>query len=81
MTLPYERTRAVNFGREFLLELINPQKTPRIPKAIRKQAHDILRHYPSEVDMEVISRREDMAIQQIYRIFGDEQSWMKNLDK
>lgn len=46
MTIPIERTRAVNKAREFLYDLIDPKKTPRVPKAIREQALRILKHYP-----------------------------------
>lgn len=60
MTLPYERTCAVVRAEEFLLSLIDPKKTPRIPHAIRQEAHRLLRHYPSKFDMDVISEREDM---------------------
>lgn len=52
MTLPDERYRAVKMAREFLLELTNPSKTPGVPKIIRSQASGILRHYPSNWDME-----------------------------
>lgn len=51
MTLPDERTRAVNAAREFLLDLINPEATPKVPKAIRLRAHSVLRHYPGPYDM------------------------------
>lgn len=46
MTLPDERIRAVNATREFLLELLNPKKTPRIPKSTRQRARNLLKHYP-----------------------------------
>ena len=59
MTLPYERTRAVVQTEEFLKNLINPKKTPRVPKEVRKQAGFLLRHYPNSIDMEIISKRED----------------------
>ena len=59
MTLPYERTRAVVQTEEFLKNLINPKKTPRVPKDVRKQAYSLLRHYPNSIDMEIISKRED----------------------
>jgi hypothetical protein len=59
MTLPYERTRAVVQTEEFLKNLINPKKTPRVPKEVRKQAYFLLRHYPNRIDMEIISKRED----------------------
>jgi len=52
MTLPYERFRAVKSAREFLLELIDPKKTPRVPKDIRRQALFVLRHYPLDCEME-----------------------------
>jgi hypothetical protein len=52
MTLPYERTNAVNWAREFLYDLLDPKKTPRIPKDIRRRAGSILKHYPTEYDMD-----------------------------
>ena len=77
MTLPYERTRAVNNTRDFLRSLIDAKQTPRVPSDVRKQALGLLRHYPGEMDMETISNREDMAVQQLYQIFGTEQSWKR----
>lgn len=59
MTIPVERTNAVVYTREFLLSLIDPKETPRIPKAIRKQALRLLRHYPSKHEMDIIANRED----------------------
>lgn len=52
MTLPDERYRAVRMARQFLLELCDSSKTPKIPSIIRNQARGILRHYPSDWDME-----------------------------
>jgi hypothetical protein len=51
MTLPDERYRAVIQTRRFLLDLCNPQHTPRVPKLIREHARSMLRHYPSDWDM------------------------------
>jgi hypothetical protein len=51
MTLPDERTRAVHAAREFLLDLLDPTKTPRVPRDIRLRAHSVLRHYPWSSDM------------------------------
>ncbi len=51
MTLPDERYRAVIQTRRFLMDLCNPQHTPRIPKIIREHARSMLRHYPSDWDM------------------------------
>ena len=53
MTLPDERYRAVIQTRRFLLDLCNPQHTPRVPKIIREHARSMLRHYPSDWDMTV----------------------------
>ena len=52
MTLPDERYRAVRYARQFLMDLCNPSKTPGVPKIIRSQANGILRHYPSDWDMD-----------------------------
>ena len=48
MTLPDERYRAVIQTIEFLTEICN---TPRVPKIIKQQANSLLRHYPSAWDM------------------------------
>lgn len=52
MTLPDERYRAVIQTRRFLLDLCNPEHTPRVPKIIREHARSMLRHYPSDWDMQ-----------------------------
>lgn len=53
MTLPDERYRSVKYARLFLYDLCDPKKTPGIPKSVRQQARSILRHYPSDWDMEL----------------------------
>ena len=53
MTIPTERTRAVLYGRDLMRALIDPQQTPRVPRAIRQQALRVLRHYPSSVDFAI----------------------------
>lgn len=69
MTLPFERTRAVIYTEDFLQELLDPKRTPRVPIKIRKQAASLLRHYPSEFEMNVIAEREDKS-NDFYKIFG-----------
>jgi len=44
MTLKYEEVRAQERVREFLKDLLDRQKTPRVPMAIRVRARNILRH-------------------------------------
>lgn len=55
MTLPDERYRAMKCGHQFLLGLLDPKKTPKVPKSIRMQAASILRHYPSDYHFEMIA--------------------------
>jgi hypothetical protein len=76
MTMPSERTTAVNNAREFLYELMDPKKTPRLPKYIRQRAHHLLRHYPSKLDMEIISDREYQDVHFVNRVFGNPE-WPK----
>jgi len=52
MTLPDERYRSVRWAREFMYELVDPKKTPGVPKRIRDTARSVLRHYPSDWDMD-----------------------------
>ena len=52
MTIPIERTWSVLNTREFLLDLLDPKKTPRVPKDIRRQAGRLLKHYPTKYSFE-----------------------------
>lgn len=54
MTLPDERYRAVIRAEVFLRRLSNPALTKRVPKEIREEARNILRHYPNTWDMEKV---------------------------
>jgi hypothetical protein len=51
MTLPMERINAIRNAKNFLYSLLDPQKTPKIPSVVRKEARRVLKHYPMEVDM------------------------------
>jgi hypothetical protein len=50
MTLPDERYRSVKWAQGFLSRLAGGQ-IARVPKAVRDEARSILRHYPSDWDM------------------------------
>jgi hypothetical protein len=52
MTIPIERRTAIKAAWDFMFDLMNPSKTPRVPLKIRKRARSVLKHYPSEWDME-----------------------------
>ena len=72
MTIPVERKNAVIKTEQFLLDLMNPKVTPRIPKALRIQAYHCLRHYPSKHLMDVIAEREDNSNGAIgIKVFGN----------
>jgi len=57
MTLPVERTNAVLRTERFLIDLLDPKKTPRVPRAVRQEAGRLLKHYPSQYDMEEMEER------------------------
>ena len=57
MTVPTERTRAVLYTRKFLLRLIAPEETPRVPKAVRREALACLRHYPWDIEMALAAKK------------------------
>jgi hypothetical protein len=48
-----KRISAIINAREFLIELLDPKKTPRVPKGIRYRAYALLKHYPGEWDLAV----------------------------
>lgn len=52
MTVPYERTRALIETKLFLLELMDPRATPRAPRALRGKAKSLLKHFPTDADIE-----------------------------
>jgi hypothetical protein len=71
MTVPVERTNAVLYTEQFLLDLLDPKKTPRVPRDVRQQARQLLRHYPSKYYMDVIADREDTNTDPLkLKIFG-----------
>jgi len=57
MTLPDERYRALKWAESFLQDLLDPVKTPRVPKTVRAQARAVLRHYPGSYYVDEIARR------------------------
>lgn len=63
MTLPDERYRAVLAADQFLQDLMDSRKTPRVPRAIRDRARSVLRHYPSKWDMDRAATAADHVFQ------------------
>jgi hypothetical protein len=64
MTMPNERRMAVLRTEDFLMDLCIPSRTPRIPKEIRERARSLLRHYPTQLYM-------DIAKEQAPKVFGE----------
>jgi uncharacterized protein (UPF0147 family) len=62
VTLAVERKNALKWAREFLRELLDPSKTKRVPREIRRRARSVLKHYPDERE---------------YMIRNDDGSWPK----
>jgi hypothetical protein len=52
MTTADERFRALKQSKKLLEELCDPGKTPRVPGIIRERARGMLRHYPTDYDLE-----------------------------
>lgn len=71
MTLPDERLRALCYTKAFLIALINPKQTPKVPLEIRRWARSCLKHYPSELDM---SRAE----KDFKKVFGKIEAYLKS---
>jgi hypothetical protein len=54
MTLPDERYRAVRSAERFLREVAHDtKKYPRVSNAVRQEAASILRHFPTEHEMQL----------------------------
>ena len=49
MTMPNERFYAIRNTREFLVELMDPKKTPRVPKEIRLKAYYAIKHFQASI--------------------------------
>jgi hypothetical protein len=52
MTMPDERYRAMVEGLKLIEDLLIPQVTPRVPGDVRERARWIMRHYPSQYELE-----------------------------
>lgn len=55
MTLNIERRNSILMTKQFLYDLLDPKKTKRVPRRIREIASSCLRHYPTEIDVEILS--------------------------
>lgn len=54
--MPHERLRSLKYARDFLRRLLDPKQSPKVPKAMRKEAYHVLRHFPSAFEVERLSQ-------------------------
>lgn len=57
MTLPDERYRALLRTKDFLRALLDPKQTPKVPRIIRRQAGNVLKHFPAEYQLEELPKK------------------------
>jgi len=62
MTLPDERYRAIRQTCQFLRDLQDRTIYPRVPRAVRAEAYRLLRHYPTEYDLERLAEKSPNVI-------------------
>ena len=63
MTLPDERYRALKQGKRLLEELCDPGRTPRVPSIIRDRARTALRHFPTDVEIDIIAEVDPVKLE------------------
>lgn len=63
MTLPDERYRALKQGKRLLEELCDPGRTPRVPSIIRDRARTALRHFPTDVEIDIIAEADPVKLE------------------
>lgn len=57
MTMPDERSRSIRKARDFLRSLLNPKETPKVPRAVRQAAGDVLKHFPGDLYIEESAKK------------------------
>ncbi len=63
MTLSDERYRALIYARDFMVDLLNPKVTPKVPKYVRQRARSVLRHYVTKYEIEMLARKSPKILQ------------------
>jgi hypothetical protein len=82
MTLPDERYRSLVQTKKFLIELLSPHTTPRVPKIIRQRASGLLRHWPDDYHLEQMTEQMPMhfakQMEPLYRMIKQHEQEKKN---
>ncbi|UVM36318.1 hypothetical protein LOY28_16435 [Pseudomonas sp. B21-017] len=66
MTMPSERTRALIHTRDFLVEL---SQDPTLSESIRRQARQLLRHYPNSNEILRAGQLEERRVDRLTEPF------------
>lgn len=77
MTMPDEMFNSLRNARHFMLALMDPKQTPKVPKEIRKRARDRLKHFPSEYEIKQLEQMHENMNEDPNIVFGE---CMKRLD-
>ena len=77
MTMPDEMFNSLRNARHFMLTLMDPKQTPKVPKEIRKRARDRLKHFPSEYEIKQLEQMHETMSGDPNIVFGE---CMKRLD-
>jgi len=88
MTLPDERYRAIVYAKQFCEDLLDPKRTPRVPRDIRRRALGVLRHFPDEYYLsmlaearpDIIERRGE-PFEPLYKMIKDYELEKQRCDK
>jgi hypothetical protein len=56
MTLPEEMFNSIRSARMFMIDLLDPSITPKIPKQIRMRASARLKHFPNDFDINQLEK-------------------------
>jgi len=57
MTVPYERRVALDQTSNFLHDLIDREKYPKLPKPLRDRARSLLKHYPNSFYLDIVCEK------------------------
>lgn len=72
MTTTEEEVRALESTKKFLFDLLQPKKTPKVPKEIRLRARRVLKHYPIIIDLFVVDRYEILRTEDVTKSESNE---------
>lgn len=80
MTLPDERYRAIMYARHLCEDLLDPSKTPRVPKQIRQRALGVLRHFPEDYYLSMLAEARPDIIERRGESFDPLYKMVKEFD-